>query len=72
MTRSERFKQARLNTGLTQTQVEMKTGLSRTTLEKAESAQLEHLDFRFDSVYRLAKLYGVDPVWLMEGDEDEG
>ena len=72
MTRSERFRWARHNAGLSQKDVEDRTYLTRPTVSKTENPKHDHLDFRFDTVYTLAKLYGVDPIWLMKGDEDNG
>ena len=71
MTRSERFKQARLNAGLTRRMVEELTYVTRPTISKTENPKHDHLDFKFETVYRLAQLYNVDVVWLMKGDINE-
>lgn len=71
MTRSERFRWARHNAGLSQKDVEDRTYLTRPTVSKTENPKHDHLDFKFDTVYTLSKLYGVNLIWLMTGEEDK-
>lgn len=67
--RAWRFRAAREGIGLSQREVEAKTGISKSSITNLENDFYEVLDPRFHTVLTLAKLYGEDPVYLMTGRE---
>ena len=68
-TRRERFAFARERAGLSQMKAHIKSGVALSTIKAYESEEAKVLNPRWNILYSLAKLYGVDPVWLMEGDK---
>lgn len=62
----ERVKQVRLRKVLTQEDLAKLSGVSEVQLSRIENG---HVEVRQSTVRKLAGALGVDPSWLMWGDE---
>jgi len=68
--RAGRFRLAREERGLSQRQVAIKTGVSKSAICHLESDVYDDSDPKFSTVILLAKAYRVNPIWLMTGKEE--
>lgn len=64
----ERLRQARLQRGLTQEALARQASVSLVTVAKLERAA--HRRPTVETAAKLAKALGVDPAWLLFGDEE--
>lgn len=62
---ADRLAKARTTAGLTQQQLADDLGISRKSVVRYESGA----ELRFHTIERWADACGVDPVWLMVGDD---
>ena len=69
MTVGERMKARRKELGMSADYVAERIGVSRSTVFRYESGDIEKLPV--DSVYPIAKVLSVSPRWLMGWDDDE-
>lgn len=66
--RADRFRSARVDKGLTLAAVERETYISKGTINAIENDAEEKTNPTFNVAYSLAKMYGVNVVWLMTGE----
>lgn len=65
---SERLKSARKKARLSQLQVSLKIGVSRSNISKYENGLVEP---NFDTLQKLMKLYKIDANYIFETEENK-